>query len=281
VSARERTRVFAWYNVAGYLASACGALAVGTLVTALNRTGWSDRTAYQVVFYAYAACGALLAGLSWSLSPAIEAAPEISTAPAVPRVLGLHASRGLVLRLSALFALDSFGGGFALQSFLAWWLQQRFAADEAVLGLVFFGTNVLSGLSGLAAVPLARRIGLVATMVWTHLPSNVLLMLVPLMPTLPLAIAALLARHILSQMDVPTRQSYVNAIVPPDERAAANGVTATAKQLGAAVGPLAAGALFGSAAATALPFFICGALKSSYDLLLWRAFRKTKPPEET
>jgi predicted MFS family arabinose efflux permease len=118
-------------------------------------------------------------------------------------------------------------------------------------------------------------------MVWTHLPSNVLLMLVPLMPTLPLAIAALLARHILSQMDVPTRQSYVNAIVPPDERAAANGVTATAKQLGAAVGPLAAGALFGSAAATALPFFICGALKSSYDLLLWRAFRKTKPPEET
>jgi predicted MFS family arabinose efflux permease len=117
-------------------------------------------------------------------------------------------------------------------------------------------------------------------MVWTHLPSNLLLMVVPLMPSLPLAVAALLARHVLSQMDVPTRQSYVNAIVPPDERAAANGVTATAKQLGAAVGPLAAGALFGSAAVTALPFVVCGVLKSTYDLLLWRAFRKMKPPEE-
>ena len=149
-----------------------------------------------------------------------------------------------------------------------------------MLGLLFFGTNVLSGLSGLAAVPLARRIGLIATMVWTHLPSNVLLMLVPLMPSLAWASAVLLARHLLSQMDVPTRQSYVNAVVPAAERSAANGVTATAKQLGTAAGPVIAGALFGGAAATGLPFFICGGLKSAYDLMLWAAFRKTKPPEE-
>jgi predicted MFS family arabinose efflux permease len=167
-----------------------------------------------------------------------------------------------------------------LQSFLAWWLHRKFGADGAVLGAVFFGTNLLSGASGLAAVPLARRIGLVNTMVWTHLPSNVLLMLVPLMPTLPLAVALLLARHLLSQMDVPTRQSYVNAVVSPAERAAANGLTGTAKQLGAALGPLLAGRLFAAGAATGLPFFICGALKSTYDLLLWHQFRMTKPPEE-
>lgn len=280
ISDRDRTRIFAWYNVAGYVASALGALAVGGFVKTLNAAGWTDLAAYRVVFYAYAACGGALAILSLRLSPAIEASHVPAAASSAPRLLGLGTSRGVVLRLSALFALDSFGGGFVLQSFLAWWFQQRFGADEAVLGLVFFGTNVLSGLSGLAAVPLARRFGLIATMVWTHLPSNLLLMIVPLMPTLPLAIAALLARHVLSQMDVPTRQSYVNAIVPPDERAAANGVTATAKQLGTAIGPLAAGALFGSAAVTALPFIVCGVLKSMYDLLLWRAFRKTKPPEE-
>jgi len=299
VTDRDRTRFFAWYNVAGYLASALGALAVGWFVGAMTAGGWSDAGAYRAVFFVYAAIGGVLGLLSLRLTAAIEAPvaaePEKVT-PASSRhtdlsagwkpalrgtaFLGLHESCGLVLRLSALFALDSFGGGFILQSFLAWWFQQRFGADEAVLGLVFFGTNVLSGLSALMAVPLARRIGLVATMVWTHLPSNLLLMLVPLMPSLPWAIAALLARHVLSQMDVPTRQSYVNAIVPARERSAANGVTATAKQLGTAIGPVVAGALFGSAAATALPFWICGVLKSTYDLLLWRAFRRTKPPEE-
>ena len=145
---------------------------------------------------------------------------------------------------------------------------------------MFFGTNLLSGVSGLAAVPLAKKIGLINTMVWTHLPSNVLLMLVPLMPTLPLAIAALLARHLLAQMDVPTRASYLSAIIPAGERSAANGMTSTAKQLGTAVGPLIAGRLFGAAAMTGLPFFVGGTLKSIYDLMLWRAFRMTKPPEE-
>jgi MFS family permease len=280
VSHENRTRLFAWYNVAGYLASALGALAVGAGMKFAAGLLGGELAAYRAVFCAYAAGGAALGGLALLLSRGVEA-PADSAAPARgPTLLGLHESRGFVLRLSALFALDSFGGGFILQSFLAWWFHQKFGATGAALGWVFFGTNLLSGLSALAAVPLARRIGLVNTMVWTHLPSNFLLMLVPLMPTLPLAIAALLARHVLSQMDVPTRQSYVNAVVPARERSAANGVTATAKQLGAAIGPVVAGKLFAVAAASALPFFACGVLKSSYDLMLWRAFRKTKPPEE-
>jgi MFS family permease len=277
VTDRDRTRIFARYNLAGYLASAVGALSVGWFSHAAQRHGWEGREAYRAVLWVYAAIGVALGALASRLSDGVEAPAGRARGRGL---LGLHESRGLVLRLSALFALDSFGGGFVLQSFVAWWFQQKFAAGEAVLGLVFFGTNLLSGLSGLAAVPLARRIGLVNTMVWTHLPSNVLLMLMPFMPTLPLAIAALLARHVLSQMDVPTRQSYVNAIVPPSERAAANGVAATAKQLGTAAGPVMAGALFGAAAGSALPFVVCGVLKSSYDLLLWRSFRRTKPPEE-
>lgn len=277
VANESRTKLFAWYNLVGYLASALGALAVGWFLGTTNSAGL---VAYRQVFLAYAAVGVVLGVLALRLTPWVEAPPSGGVMPAGPTLLGLGESRGLVVRLSALFALDSFGGGFVLQSFLAWWLLQKFGADEAVLGAVFFGTNLLSGVSGLAAVPLAKRIGLINTMVWTHLPSNVLLMLVPLMPTLPLAIAMLLARHLLSQMDVPTRASYLSAVVPAAERAAANGMTATAKQLGAALGPLLAGRLFGAAAATGLPFFICGTLKSIYDLLLWRAFRQTKPPEE-
>ena len=277
VADRDRTKLFAWYNLAGYLASALGALAVGWF---LGTTHAEGLTAYRKIFWAYAAGGIVLGGLALRLSRGVEAPASDPAMAGATMFLGLRESRGLVVRLSALFALDSFGGGFVLQSFLAWWLQQKFGADEVVLGAVFFGTNLLSGVSGLAAVPLAKKIGLINTMVWTHLPSNVLLMLVPLMPTLPLAIAVLLTRHLLSQMDVPTRASYLSAVVPPGERAAANGMTSTAKQLGTALGPLIAGKLFGAAAATGLPFFVCGTLKSAYDLMLWRAFRKTKPPEE-
>jgi len=280
IADRERTRVFAWYNLAGYLATAVGALAAGALSHALEHRGWSAASAYRALFWVYAAIGLALGALALRLSPAIEAPP--ARAPlSGPVLLGLHESRSVVSRLSVLFALDSFGGGFILQSFVAWWLYHRFGSGEATLGTIFFGTNLLSGFSGLAAVPLAKRFGLINTMVWTHLPSNVLLILVPLMPTFPLAVTALLARHLLSQMDVPTRQSYVNAIVPAHERSAANGVTATAKQLGTALGPLVAGPVFGAAALTGLPFFVCGGIKIVYDLLLWRAFRKHKPPEET
>jgi MFS family permease len=277
VADRDRTRLFAWYNLTGYLASALGELAVGWF---LGGSRFDGVTAYRIVFWVYAGCGVVLGGLALRLSSAVEAPATGGVTSTAPTLLGLRESRGLVVRLSALFALDSFGSGFVLQSFLAWWLQQKFGADEAVLGAVFFGTNLLSGVSGLAAVPLAKKIGLINTMVWTHLPSNVLLMLVPLMPTLPFAIAFLLLRHLLAQMDVPTRSSYVNAVVSPGERAAANGATSTAKLLGTAIGPVIAGKLFGTAVMTGLPFFVCGVMKSSYDLMLWRAFRQTKPPEE-
>jgi MFS family permease len=281
IDAKRRTGVFAWYNLAGYLATAVGALAAGALAHRLQLHGWAALATYRLLFWIYAALGALLGLLAWRLTTAVEAPPEKIAATTGPSLLGLRESRGIVLRLSALFAMDSFGGGFILQSFVAWWLQHRFGASEEVLGRIFFGTNLLSGLSGLAAVPLSKKFGLINTMVWTHLPSNLLLILVPLMPNFPLAIAALLARHLLSQMDVPTRQSYVNAIVPAGERSAANGVTATAKQLGTALGPLAAGSLLGASALTGLPFFLCGGIKSAYDLLLWRAFRAHKPPEES
>ncbi len=194
--------------------------------------------------------------------------------------LGLHRSRGVVLRLSALFALDAFAGGFAIQSFIAFWFNQQFGVDPAVLGTILAGANILAGFSALAAGRLAARFGLVNTMVFTHLPSNVLLMLVPFMPTLPLAVATLFARFAISQMDVPTRQSYTMAIVAPDERSAAAGVTGIARSLGVAAAPLIAGPLFATAALAAAPFVISGGLKIVYDLLLYRSFKRVRPPEE-
>jgi len=210
-------------------------------------------------------------------APAHQAAAR---PPLLSPGLGLRRSRGVVLRLSGLFALDAFAGGFIVQSFVAWWLHRRFGAGEGLIGAVFLGANVLAGLSALSAAALARRFGLVNTMVFTHLPSNVLLLLVPLMPTLPLAIAVLLARFSISQMDVPTRQSYTMAVVSPDERSAAAGVTGIARTIGSSVAPLAAGPLFAVPALASLPFFIAGGLKILYDLLLWRAFRRVKPEEE-
>ena len=276
---RDRTAVFVWYNVAGYAATALGSLLGGVLVGALQGRGLAAVTSYRALLWGYTAIGGLLGILAWRLGREIEA-PAAARRRAGPFVLGLGESRGLVARLSALFALDAFAGGFILQSLLVYWFYRRFGADAAVLGAVFFGTSILSGVSALVAVPLARRIGLVNTMVWTHLPSNVLLMLVPLMPSFGLAVAVLLLRHTLSQMDVPTRQSYVNAIVPPAERSAANGVTGTARQLGASLAPVLTGPLLASTALASAPFFVAGGLKILYDLALWRAFRTTKPPEE-
>jgi MFS family permease len=282
VADRDRTRVFAWYNVAGYAATALGALVGGVLAQRLQTAGWSALASYRMLFVGYGALGSALGVLAAGLGPAVEAPPQRDTVSAGPvaALLGLHESRGLVLRLSALFSLDAFAGGFIVQSFLVYWFHRKFGVGEAALGAVFLGTNLLSGLSALAAVPLARRIGLVNTMVWTHLPSNVLLMLVPLMPTFGWAVGMLLLRHAISQMDVPTRQSYVNAVVPAAERAAANGVTGTARQFGVALAPLCAGPLLAAAALAGVPFFVSGGLKIVYDLALWRAFRRVTPPEE-
>jgi len=194
--------------------------------------------------------------------------------------LGLTRSHRTVVKLSALFGLDAFAGGFVIQSLAAYWFHLRFGMDAAALGGIFFGANVLAGISALAAARLAARFGLVNTMVFTHLPSNVLLILVPLMPNAPLAILVLLLRFSISQMDVPTRQSYTMAVVSPEERAAAAGVTGVARTTGAAVSPALAALLLGNAALLGVPFFLAGGLRIVYDVLLYRSFITLKPPEE-
>jgi predicted MFS family arabinose efflux permease len=185
----------------------------------------------------------------------------------------LHRSRRIVLKLSALFGLDAFAGGFVVQSIVAFWFSLRFGAQPAALGALFFGANLLAGLSALAAARVAARLGLINTMVFTHLPSNLLLMLVPLMPNLPLAVIMLLARFGLSQMDVPPRQAYTMAVVAPDERAAAAGLTGVARSVGSALSPALAGALLSHPSSLSAPFLVAGALKILYDALLYRSFR--------
>jgi len=192
----------------------------------------------------------------------------------------LHESRSVVLRLSSLFALDAFAGGFIVQSILAYWFYLKFGATNLELGGLFFATNILSGISALVAIPLSKRLGLVNTMVFTHLPSNVLLMAVPLMPTFHLAVGFLLMRHLISQMDVPARQSYVMAVVPASERSAANGITATVRSLGSGLAPSLAGMMLTTAALASAPIYLAGGLKIIYDLALYRGFRQVKPPEE-
>jgi MFS family permease len=279
---RARTGVFAWYTLTGALATALGALAAGFVTNSLQRS-WTPVDSYRAVVIAYACFGAALFVLFRSTSSAIEArASARSTEVQRPfaRWSGLHRSQSVVLRLSALFALDSFGGGFVVQSFAAYWFYLRFGVDPKTLGTLFFAANVLAGLSALVASRLANRIGLVNTMVVTHLPSNVLLMLIPLMPTLPLAALVLLLRFSISQMDVPTRQSYTMAVVAPEERSAASGVTGVARTTGAALSPLFAGLLFAHSSSMDAPFYIAGVLKIAYDLLLYRAFRSVNAPEE-
>jgi len=254
------TELFAWYTLAGALATAIGSLSAGVL---------SQTQPYRAVLLLYAVLGMVLAIGFTALSPAVEAvAPERSA------FLGLGPSRRIVLRLAGLFALDSFAGGFVIQSFAAYWFYLRFGANPATLGAIFFGANLLAGLSALLAARLAARFGLVRTMVFTHLPSNVLLILVPLMPTLALATLVLFMRFSISQMDVPKRQSYLMAVVRPEERSAAGGVTGVARTIGAAVAPVFAGLLFAQPALIDVPFFVAGTLKIVYDVLLYRGFAR-------
>jgi MFS family permease len=275
--ADRRTSIYAWYNLTGSVATALGALVAGLVVAMLRDAGWSDIDAYRVILLSYAIRGLVLVPIVRAVSPAVEV-PPVDTS--IARKLGLHRSKGTVGRLSALFALDAFGGGLIVQSLLAFWFYERFGLDEAVIGAIFFGANILAAVSALAAARIAKRIGLINTMVFTHLPSNVLLMLVPLMPTVELAGLVLLARFSISQMDVPTRQSYTMAVVDPDERSAAAGITGIARTTGAALSPLIATPLFAVPALASVPFFLAGGLKIAYDLILWRLFSKRPPPEE-
>lgn len=276
----RRTGLFARYQLAGSFATAAGTLAGGVLSQLAIDGGAERADAYRLVIMGYAVVGLALAALFTRVSARVEVPPADVADVTIRDRLGLHRSRDVVLRLAALFALDAFAGGFAIQSFIAFWFQQRYGVDPAALGLLLATANLLAGVSALAAGRLAARFGLVRTMVFTHLPSNVLLMLVPLMPTLPLAVATLLARFAISQMDVPTRQSYTMAIVAPDERSAAAGVTGIARSLGVAAAPLLAGPMFASAALASAPFLLAGGLKIVYDLLLYRSFRRLRPPEE-
>lgn len=272
----RRTMVFAWYQLTGALATALGALAGGALAGSLQALGRSALASYEMVMAVYGIAGLVLAGIFLGLGSEVEA--RASAGSLRPTLwLGLHRSRSVVVSLAALFSLDAFAGGFVVQSLVAWWFNRHFGVGPAALGGIFFGANVLAGLSALSASALARRFGLVNTMVFTHLPSNVLLVAVPFMPTLSLAVTVLFLRFSISQMDVPTRQAYTMAVVDPDERSAAAGVTGIARTIGAALSPLVAGPLYASAVFSGVPFIAAGGLKIAYDLALWRRFRRFSP----
>jgi MFS family permease len=277
ISDKKRTQYFAWYALVGSFATALGALIGGWLAQVLQNNGWTIVASYRVILAGYAIGGFLLVLLFLNLTNAVEVETKPDT---IKRVFGLHQSRGVVLKLSSFFALDAFAGALLVQSLIAYWFHVRFGVETGILGSIFFGANILAGISALLAVRLASRFGLINTMVFTHIPSNVLLILVPLMPTLPLAIGVLLLRFSISQMDVPTRQSYTMAVVAPDERSAAAGVTGIARSVGAAISPALTGLLFSVPALFSAPFFLSGGLKIIYDLLLYREFRAVKPPEE-
>ena len=279
----RRTKVFAWYNLVGSFATALGALGGGVLAQSAQGLGITPLGSYRLIVICYAAIGLILGYLFTRLSSGVEASPAAHPPGPVRQakgLLGLHRSRRVVFKLSALFSLDAFAGGFVLQSIVAYWFHVRFNVQPALLGGIFFGANILAGLSALTAAWVASKIGLIRTMVFTHIPSNILLILVPLMPNLPLAIAVLLLRFSISQMDVPTRQSYTMAVVSPDERSAAAGITGIARTTGASLSPVFTGPLLAHAAWLSVPFFLSGGLKIVYDLLLYRNFRAIRPPEE-
>ncbi len=272
----RRTATFAWYNLVGYVATAVGALLAGIVSQALLDRGLAPVDAYRAIVLGYALIGLAMALGGGRLDEAIEAPPRGPSADGIRRRLGLGRSRRVVLRLSALFSIDAFAGGFIPISLMAYWFHLRFGVEPSLLGMIFFGANLLAAVSALSAARIAARIGLINTMVFTHLPSNVLLILVPLMPNLGLAVAVLLLRFSMSQMDVPTRQSYVMAVVDPDERSAAAGVTGIARTMGAAISPALSSVLISNSGLAALPFYLAGGLKVAYDLLLYRDFRGSR-----
>ena len=268
----QRTAIFSAYNLVGSFAGAVGALAVAIP----SLLSLSTINGYRFLLWGYVVAAMVLAVLFGLLSRQVEAKER---AGLQSRQYGVRKSRPIVARLSELFALDAFAGGFIVQSIVAYWFYLRFKTDLNALGGIFFGTNFLSALSFLAAPAIARRFGLLNAMVFTHLPSNFLLLFVPLMPTLELAVIMLLVRNSLSQLDVPTRQSYTMAVVDTDERAASAGILSVARNAGAAVAPLFTGAIL-AAPTLGLPFLLAGGLKIIYDLWIFTVFRNVKPPEE-
>ena len=272
VDDRKRTAVFTRYRLVGSLAAALGSLAAALPALIAAATGALPASAIQAMFVLYALLGAMAALVYRGLPKAL--ATEAHQAPAP-----LQKSKKTVYTLAALFSLDAFGGGFVVQSMVALWLYQRYGMSLAAAGAIFFWTGVLTAFSYLVAVRIADRIGLVSTMVFTHLPSSLCLIAIPFMPDLGYAIALLFVRSALSQMDVPTRSSYVMAIVPPAERPAAASVTSVPRSMASAASPFLAGYLL-SLSSFGWPLIAAGGVKIAYDLLLLLMFRKARPPEE-
>jgi predicted MFS family arabinose efflux permease len=272
VTTEQRTALFARYSLVGNLVGAIGALAAAVPGVLAQWDVLELKAAVQVMFALYGLSSLAALALYHRLDSARVRGDEARTAPLGP-------SRGIVYRLAALFSLDAFAGGFAVQSLLALWLFLRFDLSVEAAGTIFFWSGILASASFLAAPAIARRIGLVNTMVFTHLPANIFCVLVPFMPTLPLALLFLFLRALLSSMDVPARASYVMAVVSPAERPAAAGITAVPRSLAAAISPAIAGYLL-TVSSFGWPLVISGALKIVYDLTLLTLFRKVKPPEE-
>jgi MFS family permease len=272
IEARRRTALFARYSVIGSCATALGVLAAAVPDLVATWTGWARPAAMQLMFGSYAMLGLVAFGLYRPLSPAVEVADEAPKAP-------LQQSKMLVYGMAALFAMDSLGTGFLVQSLLALWLYQAFQVSVATTATILFWTGICSAISYLVAVPIAERIGLINTMVFTHLPSNIFLICVPFAPNLGIAIGLLLARSALSQMDVPTRASYVMAVVAPEERPAAVSITAVPRTFTWAVGSMISGYLL-TLSSFGWPLLVGGLIKGVYDILLLIKFQKVRPPEE-
>lgn len=272
VTSEQRTALFSRYSLVGHLVGALGALAAAIPGVLAQAGALEIKSAVQLMFVVYGLSALVALAFYRRLASATARGDETRAAP-------LGASKGIVYRLAALFSLDAFAGGFAVQSLLALWLFQRFDLSVEAAGSIFFWMGLLAAASFLAAPAIARRIGLINTMVFTHLPANIFCVMVPFMPTLTLAILLLSLRALLSSMDVPARSSYVMAVVSPGERPAAASVTAVPRSLASAVSPMIAGYLL-TVSTFGWPLVICGALKIVYDLTLLGMFRKVKPPEE-
>ncbi|MCI0532078.1 MAG: MFS transporter, partial [candidate division Zixibacteria bacterium] len=277
-TAEKRNFAFAVYNMLGTLAASIGVLIAGFPQYLQNIFNLDKVASVKMLFPLYSLLGIISALIVSRMSKKVESNSAYGPAKSVYRVFS-PASQRNILKLSLLFGIDSFAGGFIIQSILSYWFFVKFGVDFAQLSQIFFGAGVLTALSYLTASGLAKRFGLINTMVFSHIPSNILLILVPLAPSLPVAVGLLLARMSISQMDVPTRQSYVVAIVNPEERVPAAGITAMARNTAQAISPSFAGYILQFFSLSA-PFFIAGSLKIVYDIMLYLNFRKLKAPEE-
>ena|SRR5579864_4734170 len=275
---KKRNSIFSIYNMAGTFAMSGGVLLSGFPQYMQKLYGLNQVESIRTLFLFYSACAVVVIGIYFFLSKKIELAPNISKDTSIRTIS--PKSKGIIAKLSSLFAVDSFAGGFVIQSIVSFWFFSKFGADLTTLSYIFSIAGVLTAFSFLFATKIAYRIGLINTMVFTHIPSNVLLILLAFAPTFPIAIGVYLARMSLSQMDVPTRQSYIVAVVNEDERIAAAGITNTSRNIAQAVSPSLAGAIIQSLSLSA-PFVVGGLLKIVYDIGVYVSFRKIKPPEES